>query len=102
AMEGLAKKAQEPGARLLAGVRVTGFDMDDSGAVTTVHTDRGDIAVEQVVIGAGPWIASLWEMLGLSDRIDVRTPEGEVHSDQEMWTCWHLQEGEIAADPKLL
>ena len=101
-MQGLAKKAQEAGARLVTGVRVTGFDMDDSGAVTTVHTDQGDIAVEQVVIGVGPWIASLWEMLGLSDRIDVRTPEGDVHSNQEMWTYWYLQEGEISVDPKLL
>ena len=30
-MQGLAKKAQEAGARLVAGVHVTGFDMDDSG-----------------------------------------------------------------------
>jgi glycine/D-amino acid oxidase-like deaminating enzyme len=101
-MQGLAKKAEEAGARLVTGVRVTGFDMDDSGAVTTVHTDQGDIAVEQVVVGVGPWIASLWEMLGLSDRIDVRTPDGDVHRDQEMWTYWYLQEGEISVDPKLL
>jgi methylglutamate dehydrogenase subunit A len=101
-MQGLAKKAQEAGARLVTGVKVTGFDMDDAGAVKTVHTDQGDIAVEQVVVGVGPWIASLWEMLGLSDRIDVRTPEGDVHKDQEMWTYWYLQEGEISVDPKLL
>jgi glycine/D-amino acid oxidase-like deaminating enzyme len=101
-MQGLAKKAQEAGARLVTGVKVTGFDMDDSGAVQTVHTDQGDIAVEQVVVGVGPWVATLWEMLGLSDRIDVRTPEGDVHKDQEMWTYWYLQEGEISVDPKLL
>jgi methylglutamate dehydrogenase subunit A len=101
-MQGLAKKAQEAGARLVNGVKVTGFDMDDSGAVQTVHTDQGDIAVEQVVVGVGPWVATLWDMLGLSDRIDVRTPEGDVHKDQEMWTYWYLQEGEIAVDPKLL
>jgi glycine/D-amino acid oxidase-like deaminating enzyme len=101
-MQGLAKKAQEAGARLVTGVKVTGFDMDDSGAVQTVHTDQGDIAVEQVVVGVGPWIATIWEMLGLSDRIDVRTPEGDVHKDQEMWTYWYLQEGEISVDPKLL
>jgi glycine/D-amino acid oxidase-like deaminating enzyme len=101
-MQGLAKKAQEAGARLVTGVRVTGFDMDASGAVKTVHTDQGDIAVEQVVVGVGPWVATLWEMLGLSDRIDVRTPEGDVHADQPMWTYWYLQEGEISVDPKLL
>jgi glycine/D-amino acid oxidase-like deaminating enzyme len=101
-MQGLAKKAQEAGARLVTGVKVTGFDMDGSGAVQTVHTDQGDVAVEQVVVGVGPWVAKLWEMLGLSDRIDVRTPEGDVHKDQEMWTYWYLQEGEISVDPKLL
>jgi glycine/D-amino acid oxidase-like deaminating enzyme len=101
-MQGLAKKAEEAGARLVTGVKVTGFGMDDSGAVQTVHTDQGDIAVEQVVVGVGPWIATIWEMLGLSDRIDVRTPEGDVHKDQEMWTYWYLQEGEISVDPKLL
>jgi glycine/D-amino acid oxidase-like deaminating enzyme len=101
-MRGLAGKALEAGARLVDGVRVTGFDMDDSGVVTTVHTDQGDVAVEQVVVGVGPWIASVWEMLGLPDHIDVRTPEGEVHRDQHMWTYWYLQEGEISVDPKLL
>jgi glycine/D-amino acid oxidase-like deaminating enzyme len=101
-MQGLAAKAKQAGARLVEGVRVTGFDMDGAGAVTTVHTDRGDVAVEQVVVGVGPWIASVWEMLGLSDRIDVRTPGGDVHRDQHMWTYWYLQEGEISVDPKLL
>jgi glycine/D-amino acid oxidase-like deaminating enzyme len=101
-MRGLAGKALEAGARLIDGVRVTGFEMDPAGAVTTVHTDQGDIAVEQVVVGVGPWIASIWEMLGLSDRIDVRTPAGDVHRDQHMWTYWYLQEGEISVDPKLL
>jgi glycine/D-amino acid oxidase-like deaminating enzyme len=101
-MRGLADKALEAGARLIDGVRVTGFEMDSSGAVSTVHTDRGDIAVEQVVVGVGPWIASIWEMLGLPDHIDVRTPTGDVHRDQNMWTYWYLQEGEISVDPKLL
>ena len=34
-MHGLAAKAKEAGARIVDGVRVTGFDMDGSGAVTT-------------------------------------------------------------------
>ena len=101
-MQGLAAKARRPGRGSSTASRVTGFDMDGSGAVKTVHTDQGDIAVEQVVVGVGPWVATIWEMLGLPDRIDVRTPEGEVHADQEMWTYWYLQEGEIAVDPRLL
>ena len=56
AIQGLARKARGEGVQILEGVRVTGFEMDGSGAVTTVETDGGPIAVDQVVVGAGPWI----------------------------------------------
>ena len=98
-MLGLAGKARAAGAQIVEGVEVTGFDSDNAGAVTTVHTSAGDIAVEQVVVAVGPWIASLWEMLGLPAKLDVRTPDGTVAEDQEMWTYWYLQEGEVAVDP---
>ena len=101
-LHGLAGKATAAGARIADGVRVTGFAFDNEGAVTSVETDQGSIEVEQVVVGVGPWIESVWEMLGLSHTIDVRTPEGEVHENQFMWTYWYLQEGEIDVDPKLL
>jgi glycine/D-amino acid oxidase-like deaminating enzyme len=101
-MHGLATKARQAGARLAEGVRVTGFEMDGAGAVTTVRTDQGDIVPEQVVVAAGPWVEQLWTMLDLPNRLDVRTPTGDVHADQEMWTYWYLQEGEIEVDPKLL
>src|SRR5439155_400647 len=48
-MYGLAAKAKEAGARLVDGVRVTGFAMDGSGAVTAVHSEQGDAA--PVVVG---------------------------------------------------
>jgi glycine/D-amino acid oxidase-like deaminating enzyme len=98
-MLGLAGKARAAGAQILEGVEVTGFESDDSGAITTARTSAGDIAVEQVVVAVGPWIASLWEMLDLPRRLDVRTPDGAVAEDQEMWTYWYLQEGEVAVDP---
>jgi methylglutamate dehydrogenase subunit A len=101
-MHGLATKARQAGARLAEGVRVTGFEMDGAGAVTTVRTDQGDVVPEQVVVAAGPWVEQLWTMLDLPNRLDVRTPTGDVHADQEMWTYWYLQEGEIEVDPKLL
>ena len=101
-MHGLAAKAKEAGARLVDGVRVTGFAMDASGAVTAVNTDQGDVAVDQVIVAVGPWVKSLWTMLGLPNTLDVRTPDGAVHADQEMWTYWYLQEGEIDVDPGLL
>ena len=69
--------------------------------VTTVHTSAGDIQADQVVVAVGPWIASVWEMLGLPDRLDVRQPDGQVVTDQPMWTYWYLQEGEAAFDPAI-
>ena len=100
-MEGLAGKAQAAGAEIRTGVEVTGFDLDDSNAVTAVHTTAGTIHPETVVVAVGPWIASIWAMLGLPDRIDVRQPDGEVRPDLPMWTYWYLQEGEIEFDPAM-
>jgi glycine/D-amino acid oxidase-like deaminating enzyme len=98
-MLGLAGKARAAGAQIVEGVEVTGFDLDGSGAVTTVQTSAGPIAVEQVVVAVGPWIAEMWERLGLPRRLDVHGPDGRVAHDQEMWTYWYLQEGEVAIDP---
>jgi glycine/D-amino acid oxidase-like deaminating enzyme len=98
-MQGLAAKATEAGAEIVTGVEVTGFTSDASGAVATVQTGAGDVAVEQVVVAVGPWIASLWSALGLPDRLDVRHPDGTLVADQPMWTYWYLQEGEIDFDP---
>jgi methylglutamate dehydrogenase subunit A len=98
-MFGLADKARAAGAQIATGIEVTGFEFDESQAVTKVHTSEGPIEVEQVVVAVGPWIASLWQMLGLDDRIDVRQPDGTVVKDQPMWTYWYLQEGEVLVDP---
>src|SRR5262245_10816255 len=75
-MLGLADKARAAGASILEGIEVTGFTIDDSGAVSAVQTTAGEIQVDQVVVAVGPWIASLWEMLGQPNRIDVRRPDG--------------------------
>jgi glycine/D-amino acid oxidase-like deaminating enzyme len=98
-MFGLADKARAAGAQIATGVEVTGFEFDASHAVTGVLTSEGRIEVEQVVVAVGPWIASVWKMLGLKDRIDVRQPDGTVVKDQPMWTYWYLQEGEVLIDP---
>jgi methylglutamate dehydrogenase subunit A len=98
-MHGIADKAKAEGVRILEGVKVTGFETDGSGAVSTVHTSQGDIAVEQVIVGVGPWVPQIWEMLGLPAKIDVRDTEGAVHPNRDMWTFWYLQEGEIGVDP---
>jgi glycine/D-amino acid oxidase-like deaminating enzyme len=98
-MLGLADKARAAGATIQTGVTVTGFELDGSGAATKVHTTEGAIEVDQVVVAVGPWIASLWEMLGLPDHLDVRQPDGSVHENLPMWTYWYLQEGEVDVDP---
>src|SRR5215470_8624879 len=101
-MLGLAEKARAAGASILEGVEVTGFSLDGSGAVERVQTNAGDIEVDQVVVAVGPWIASLWEMLGQPDRIDVRGPGGAVERNLPMWTYWYLQEGEVGLPPSTL
>jgi len=60
---GLAKKAEDEGVRIVTGIKVTGFDKDASGAVKTVITDRGRIDCDFVVVGVGPWVKQIWDML---------------------------------------
>jgi methylglutamate dehydrogenase subunit A len=101
-MHGLADKARAAGAQIAEGVEVTGFSSDGSGAVTAVETTAGGVEAEQVVVAVGPWIASVWEMLGLPERLDVHQPDGTVDRDVPMWTYWYLQEGEVALPPTTL
>lgn len=99
AMHGLAEKALAAGATIADGIEVLEFELDDAGAVTRVRTSAGTIAVDQVVVAVGPWVAGLWTMLGLPDRLDVRSPDGSVTRDLPMWTYWYLQEGEVDVNP---
>ena len=99
-MLGLAGKARAAGAEIAEGIEVTGFTRDGSGAVTSVQTSAGEVAVEQVVIAVGPWVPQLWSMLGLPSSLDVHQPDGGVARDQPMWTYWYLQEGEAVFDPR--
>jgi glycine/D-amino acid oxidase-like deaminating enzyme len=98
---GLANKVEAEGVRILTGVKVSGFLKDNSGAVTAVCTERGDIACEQVVIGVGPWIKQVWDMLGLPAAIDIKGRDGAMHHEVPMWTFWSLQEGTLGVDPML-
>jgi glycine/D-amino acid oxidase-like deaminating enzyme len=98
---GLASKAEHEGARILTGVKVTGFIKDRSGAVKTVVTDKGNIDCDYVVVGAGPWVKQIWDMLGLPAAISVKGRDGTVHQNVPMWTFWSLQEGTLGVDPQL-
>src|SRR5918999_5404893 len=68
---GLASKARGAGASIEEGVELTGFELDDSGAVTPGDTSAGPIVPEQVGVAVGPWIAELWNELGLPRRLEV-------------------------------
>ena len=95
-MLGLAAKARAAGAEIEEGVEVTGFELDDSGAVTRVETSAGPIAVEQVVVAVGPWIAvAVGDARAAATALDVGG-----RREREMWTYWYLQEGEVDVDPR--
>jgi hypothetical protein len=100
-LHGLADKAKTLGVQILEGVFVSGFERDSSGAVTSVVTDKGALACDYLIVGAGPWIKSIWEMLELPKAIDVNGPDGEVATDFPMWKYWCLQEGTLGVDPNL-
>lgn len=99
---GLASKAEAQGVRILTGITVTGFKMANGAtAVTAVETDRGRIECEYVVVGAGPWVKSIWDMLELPKAIDVKGNDDTIHRDVPMWVFWSLQEGTLGIDPTL-
>ena len=99
---GLANKAEAEGVRILTGVAVTGFDSgSNSGAITAVETDRGRIACDYVVVAAGPWAKSVWEMLELPRTVSIKGSDGSMHADIPMWVFWSLQEGTLGVDPEL-
>ena len=100
AVYGLADKAEAEGVRIFSGTNVTGFDLANGGSVDAVHTSRGVVHADEVVVAVGPWIKQIWTLLELPNTVDVRTAKGEVCENQGMWTYWQLQEGEIRVDPK--
>ena len=98
-MEGLAKKALGEGVTILSGVKVTGFRQSGQ-AISAVETDQGVIETEYVVVGVGPWIKSIWDMLGLPKTITVLA-NAKRHDNVKMWHYMCLQEGTLGVDPKL-
>jgi 4-methylaminobutanoate oxidase (formaldehyde-forming) len=63
--QSLAKGARMHGAKLVEGVRVTGFEMDGR-RIVKVKTTQGDIACETVVNCAGQWARQVGAMAGIS------------------------------------
>lgn len=100
AMYGIADKAEAEGVTIQTGIKVTGFEFGSGGNVRAVVTNHGRIEVGHVIVGVGPWIGQLWQMLELPNKIDVRGRDGVLHPNQDMWTYWRLLEGAIKVDPK--
>lgn len=100
-VRGLARKAEGEGVRILTGVKVTGFRKDASGAVAAVETDHGPIACDWVIVGAGPWVKQIWDLLELPAQIGIKGRDGRMHGGVDMWTYWSLQEGTLGVDPRL-
>src|SRR5690606_32747517 len=99
---GLASKAEAEGVRILTGVEVTGFEFgSNSRAVTALHTSRGRIGCDYVVVAVGPWINRLWNMLELPRQIEVRGRDGKLHAGVPMWKYWCLEEGTLGVDPSM-
>lgn len=92
-LKGLAKKAEAAGARILCGAAVAGFEKQN-GAVRAVLTENGGrVECGQVVVAAGPWIKSLWDMLELPQTVAGGAP---------MWRYWALEEGVLDVPPSFL
>jgi glycine/D-amino acid oxidase-like deaminating enzyme len=99
-MRGLAAKAEGQGVTILEGVEVTGFEFgNNSRAVTALMTSEGRIACDYVVVGVGPWINRIWNMLELPREITVKGRDGRRHDGVRMWKYWCLEEGTLGVDP---
>ncbi len=99
---GLAGKAEAEDVRIATGVKVTGFEKDNSGSVRAVLTDKGRIECDQVVVGCGPWVKQIWDLLEMPRAISIKGRDGRMHHDVPMWTFWSLQEGTLGILPSLV
>ena len=100
-MHGLAAKATAEGVQILSGVEVKSFEFgSNSGAVTALNTNQGRIACDTVVVGVGPWVNRIWNLLELPKKITVKA-NGKVRHDVPMWKFWCLEEGTLGVDPHM-
>ncbi|MEH6633005.1 MAG: FAD-binding oxidoreductase [Halopseudomonas aestusnigri] len=103
AIYGLAKKAEDLGVRILSGVEVTGFTFDNgSSAVKAVETNKGNIECDRVIVGVGPWVKTIWDMLELPNSVEIKDRDGQIHKDIPMWRYWALEEGVLGVEPGFL
>ena len=99
-MQGLADKAENEEVTILGNVEVTGVKFSGT-SISSVKTNMGNIETEYVVVGAGPWVNTFWEMLDLPSKINLKDGD-KIHKDIQMWRYYCLQEGTLGVDPKML
>ena len=52
-----------------------------------------------MVVGVGPWVKQIWDMLDLPKTVSIKGRDGKMHDGLQMWTYWSLQEGTLGVDP---
>lgn len=62
---------RKSGVTLQEKTEVRGFERDDSGAITAVHTDQGTVRCKFVVNAAGPWSPAIFSRLGITIPVSV-------------------------------
>ncbi len=88
------------GVEIVEGVEVKGFRSGNgSDAIDSIETNLGTISCDEIVVGVGPWINSIWNMLGLPKHISVKGRDGKMHDGVRMWRYMALQEGTLGVDP---
>lgn len=68
----LARGAQKYGARFLPFTTVTGFQRDEAGAISGVHTSAGTIATKTAINAGGVWAPAIANMVGVDLPIKPR------------------------------
>ena len=97
---GFKKLAETAGAKILEGVQATNLvTANGSGAVSAVETNQGTIECTQLVVAAGPWVRTFWEMLDLPKSVKIKQPDGTFTDEIPMWSYMALEEGELDVDP---
>jgi sarcosine dehydrogenase len=103
--QSLAKGARMHGAKIVGGVRVTGFTMDGA-RITHVLTTQGEIACDTVVNCAGQWARQVGAMAGINvplqpvkhqyiitDRIPGLSPDAPTLRDPDRRTYFKEEVG---------
>ena len=107
--QSLARGARNGGARVVEGVRVTGFDVADGPGgrrVTGVRTDQGHVECEAVVNCAGQWAKALGDLAGVTvplhsaehfyvvtESVEGTHPELPIMRDPDGWTYFKEEVG---------